>query len=118
MTSIPTWVHRHIDNDVLATPGRYTSKHRTFSHVALLFRGRRLIAIGQNRLGRRGNFHTIHAEADVIRSLGDLSKLKGMVLVVIRIESTGLQNSKPCHACQCLLEKCMREYGLRGYYHS
>ena len=50
--------------------------------MALVFHKRRLIAIGQNLLGGR---NMIHAEADAIRKVGDLSKLRGAVLVVIRI---------------------------------
>jgi hypothetical protein len=116
--SLPTWLNRHLDTDILSQRGRYTTKHRTHNHVALLFMGRRLIAIGQNRVCNKGPRNTIHAEADVIRSLGDYSKLRGATLVVIRIAPSGILNSKPCSACQCLLEKCQREYGLRSWIHS
>jgi len=115
---LPTWLNRHLDTDILRQRGRYTTKHRTHNHVALLFMGRRLIAIGQNRVCNNGPRNTIHAEADVIRSVGDYSKLRGATLVVIRIAPSGILNSKPCAACQCLLEKCQREYGLRSWMHS
>jgi hypothetical protein len=84
--------------------------------VALVFHKRRLIAIGQNLLGGR---NMIHAEADAIRKVGDFSKLRGAVLVVIRIGRTGdIRYSAPCHSCQCLIDKCKREYGLRECIHS
>jgi hypothetical protein len=114
---LPTWVNRTLDTTVFTQPNRYTTKHqRTSCHVALVFHKRRLIAIGQNLLGGR---NMIHAEADVIRKVGDLSKLRGAVLVVIRIGRTGdIRYSAPCHACQCLIDKCKREYGLRECIHS
>jgi hypothetical protein len=115
---LPTWVHRHLDSSVLPQHSRYTSKHTTHAHVAILFKGRKVLAIGQNRVGCRTGGMTVHAEADVIRTVGDVKKLDGAVLVVVRIAPTGIRYSKPCHACQCLIDKCMREYGLRGCIHS
>ncbi len=114
---LPSWVHRTLDADIFPQPSRYTMKHqRTSCHVALVFSKRRLIAIGQNLLGGR---NMIHAEADAIRKVGDLSKLRGAVLVVIRIGRTGdIRYSAPCHSCQCLIDKCKREYGLRECLHS
>lgn len=114
---LPTWVQKHVDCDVLSQRGRYTSKHMTSNHVAILFKGRKVIAIGQNRLGGR---NTIHAERAVIEAVGDTAKLRGATLVVIRIGAGehGLMNSAPCPACQCLIQKCMRAYGLRGCIHS
>lgn len=114
---LPTWVHRTLDSTVFTQPSRFTMKHqKTSCHVALLFHKRRLLAIGQNLLGGR---NMIHAEADVIRKVGDVSKLRGAVLVVVRISRCGeIRYSAPCHSCQCLIEKCKREYGLRDCIHS
>ena len=113
--SFPTWVNRHIDTTILGQKMRYTTKHRTHNHVAMIFQGRKIVAIGQNRAHGTG---TIHAEVDVIRSLGDTTKLRGATLVVIRIASSGILNSKPCPACTCVLQKCVRAYGLRSWIHS
>ena len=118
MTAFPTWLNRHLETDILSHTGRYTTKHWTHSHVALIFQGRKMIAIGQNRVVDRGRRHTIHAEVDAIRSLGDISKLRGATLVVIRLAKSGILNSKPCHACECVLQKCVREYGMRSWNHS
>jgi hypothetical protein len=114
---LPTWIHRNLDTHVFPYESRYTLKHqKTSCHVALVFHSRRLIAIGQNMLGGR---NMIHAEADAIRKVGDISKLRGAVLVVIRIGRTGdIRYSAPCHSCQCLIDKCKREYGLRDCIHS
>ena len=119
MTSpLPTWLNRHIDTDILSQKNRYTTKHRQHHHVAMIFNGRKLLAIGQNRVADRGRRHTVHAEIDAIHSLGDLSKLRGATLVVIRLAASGIRNSKPCSACECVLQKCVREYGLRSWIHS
>ena len=126
MTTLPTWLNRHIDSDIMTQKSRYTTKHTNNAHVAMIFQGRKIIAIGQNRLGCSdhprlgglpGRMNTIHAEVDVIRSI-PRSRLRGATMVIIRIGSHGLQNSKPCAACQCLLQKCVREYGMRGWIHS
>ena len=118
---LPTWVTRTLDTDIFPQSARYTEKSRMHHiHVAILFQGRKILAIGQNRLSTRSGPHhiTIHAEADAIRQLGDVSKLRGATLVVIRIASTGLRNSAPCPACTRLIQKCQRVYGLRGVIHS
>jgi hypothetical protein len=119
---LPSWVTRHIEHDVTDT-SRYFSKHNSHYHIALLFQGRKLIAIGHNRVSyrRRSTARTIHAEADVIRSLGDFTKLRGATLVVIRFGGDNhreLCNSKPCPACQRLIDKCQKEYGLKNCIHS
>jgi hypothetical protein len=118
---LPTWVTRTLDTDIFPHAPRYTEKSRcNYNHVAILFRGRKILAIGQNRVStRHGPRHVmIHAEADVIRQLGDVSQLRGATLVVIRIAPTGLRNSAPCPACSRLIQKCQRVYGLRGVIHS
>lgn len=125
MTScvLPCWVARHVDHDILRYPGRFTTKHRTSHHVAFLFKGRKLLAVGQNRISEHGGAirPTIHAEAAAIRAVGDTARLRGATLVVIRIGGPGggqLMNSAPCAACRALIQKCQREYGLRGCIHS
>jgi len=117
MTSLlPSWVCKHVDNDVLRTPNRYTTRHKTYNHVALIFKGRKLIAIGQNTVGGR---NMIHAEAAAINAVGNRDKLRGAMIVVIRINrGMELMNSAPCQACQVLIRKCQREYGLLGCIHS
>jgi hypothetical protein len=120
-TPLPSWVTRTLDTHIFPHESRYTKKTRiNYPHVAILFRGRKILAIGQNRVStaRGAERPTIHAEADAIRQLGDVSKLRGATLVVIRISPSGLSCSAPCHSCQCLIEKCQRVYGLRGVIHS
>ncbi len=100
-------------------------RHKTHVHVAMIFgRGKNLLAMAMNKVGSRSSgagFSAcmIHAERAVLKRVGDISKLRGATMVVIRISTTGeLRNSKPCPECECHLNKCIREYGLRRVYHS
>lgn len=118
---LPTWVTRTLDTHIFPHEDRYTKKARlNYVHVAILFRGRKILAIGQNRISttRGPDRITIHAEADAIRQLGDVSKLRGATLVVVRLSPAGLRYSAPCPACSRLIQKCQRVYGLRGVIHS
>jgi pyrimidine deaminase RibD-like protein len=120
-TPLPTWVTRTLDTHIFPQRERYTKKsHLNYPHVAILFRGRKILAIGQNRVSTAhgSDRPTIHAEADAIRQLGDVSKLRGATLVVIRLSPAGIRYSAPCHSCCRLIEKCQRVYGLRGVIHS
>jgi tRNA(Arg) A34 adenosine deaminase TadA len=119
--ALPMWVTRTLDTDIFPHMSRYTEKSRcNYNHVAILFQGRKILAIGQNRVSTRygPRYVMIHAEADAIRQLGDVSQLRGATLVVIRISPTGLRDSNPCPACSRLIQKCQRVYGLRGVIHS
>ncbi len=100
-------------------------RHKTHVHIAFLFgRGRNLLAVGINKVGSRSSGAgysdcMIHAERAVLKKVGDNSKLRGATLVVLRVGKTGqIKSSKPCHSCQCHLEKCIREYGLHRVYYS
>jgi deoxycytidylate deaminase len=118
---LPTYIQRYIEANILSQLSRYTTKHCTNNHVAMIFHGRKVLAIGQNRIQSRGrgkHSKTIHAEADAIRSLGDHQKLRGSRLVVIRIAPSGIINSAPCIACRSLIDKCVKTYGMIGCEHS
>jgi competence protein ComGC len=48
-----------------------------------------------------------------VKSLGDVSQLRGCILTVVRVNKQGkFMNSKPCAACVKFLEKCIKKYGL------
>ncbi len=100
-------------------------KHRTHIHIAILMKRGKILEIATNGVGSRSrgsgyDHRTIHAERAVLKKVGDVSKLKGASLIVIRVAKgeNDLVNSEPCHSCRCHLEKCMREYGLRQVYYS
>lgn len=101
------------------------SRHTSHVHLAIIYgRGKTVLAMAMNRAGTRksgAGFSDcmIHAERAALKRVGDISKLRGATMVVIRVSVTGeLRNSKPCAECTCHLNKCIREYGLRRVYYS
>lgn len=96
----------------------YKPYHNTHLHYASLYKRNKLITTARNRVGSRSrgagwSDHTLHAERAVVKRFGDLSQLRGCVLVVVRVNKQGeLLNSKPCEGCQKFLEKCIERYGL------
>lgn len=94
-------------------------------HVAMLMKRGKILSVASNIVGsrKRGagfDDRTLHAERAVIKKVGDISKLYGATLVVIRITKVTyeLGNSEPCHSCRCHLEKCIKDYGLKTIYYS
>jgi hypothetical protein len=101
------------------------AKHKTQAHIALIMKRGKVIEVASNSIGSRSKGcgyenRTIHAERAVLKKMGDMSKLDGCTLVVIRIMkgTKEIGNSEPCHSCKCHLEKCMRRHGLRQVYYS
>jgi hypothetical protein len=114
-----------------------TTKLRTVNnlvHVAVLVYRGKIIAEAANRVGYRSISNktysntyirepkNIHAEENVVRVLGDKSKLKGADMYVMRFGKGEKQdqfiNSKPCAKCECFLNKCIGKYGLRNVYYT
>jgi len=97
-------------------------------HVAVIALRGKVLATATNKNGTRSmgsgySTHSIHAEKNVVKQLGDISKLRGADMYVMRIsrDSQKIRTekflcSKPCDECQAFLEKCMREYGLKNVY--
>jgi Cytidine and deoxycytidylate deaminase zinc-binding region len=97
-------------------------------HVAVIALRGKVLATATNKNGTRSmgsgySTHSIHAEKNVVKQLGDISKLRGADMYVMRIsrDSQKIRKekflcSKPCDECQTFLEKCMREYGLKNVY--
>lgn len=106
------------------------SVHLTSIHQAVLVKRGKILAVANNRIGsrKRGcgySEFTIHAEKNVVKSLGDISKLRGCDMYVMRFcrdaKKEGVDrfmNSAPCSTCRLFLEKCMREYGLKNVYYT
>jgi hypothetical protein len=103
---------------------------RQHVHVAVIVKRGKVLAEAYNRNGGRSNgsgysHHSIHAEKNVVKQLGDISQLRDADLYVMRVApdrlNTGkhlFRNSKPCNDCRLFLEKCMREYGLKNVYYT
>ncbi len=94
-------------------------------HIAIIMKRGKFIEIASNFVGSRNSGcgydnRSIHAERAVLKKVGDISKLSGAVLIVIRISkgTREIVNSEPCHSCRCHLEKCVKHYGLKQVYYS
>jgi hypothetical protein len=107
---------------------RLPLRHTTKLHVAIIVKRGKILAEATNKIASRsngaatrGSQNYIHAERNVLRTLGDISKLRGADMYIMRI-SNGPDNniqfkySQPCPECTVLLEKCMKEYGLKNVY--
>jgi deoxycytidylate deaminase len=112
--------------NILDTIPYQRTKHSSLkhSHVAMLYKRGKVLAIGINKVGSRSrgcgwNKMSIHAEMMAIKDIGDTSKLRGASMLVVRINSADeFVNSKPCDHCTHVLEKCIRQYGLNKVYYS
>lgn len=100
-------------------------RHKTHVHMAFVFGPRQvLLAMAVNRVGSRSlgagfSGCMIHAERAALKAVGDIRKLQGATLVVIRVGKQGdIKGSEPCYECRRHLEKCIRCYGLRRVFYS
>jgi len=105
-------------------------KHRTSIHRAIIVKRGNILAEADNNYGTRSrgsgySASSIHAEKNVIKELGDISKLRGADMYVMRFSrdkrKSGMDrlvNSEPCSSCQVFLQKCIREYGLKNVYYT
>ena len=101
--------------------------HETSVHIAIVVLRGKIIAEATNRVGSRSkgsgySAHTIHAERNVLKVLGDYNKLRDADIYVMRcgkgINAFNFINSKPCQGCECFLNKCMNKYGLKKVYYT
>jgi Cytidine and deoxycytidylate deaminase zinc-binding region len=101
-------------------------KHRASLHRAVIVKRGQIIAEATNNYGSRSrgsgySRSSIHAEKNVVKVLGDVHKLRGADMYVMRFSRTAnieFVRSTPCPACMIFLEKCMREYGLKNVYYT
>ena len=96
----------------------YKDVHNTSYHYAEIYKRNKLLASSRNRIGSRSrgpgwSEYSLHAELGAIKNVGDMSKLVGCVMIVMRVNKTNeIMGSKPCADCQKILLKCMKQYGL------
>jgi|694.fasta_scaffold140619_3 hypothetical protein len=106
-------------NDITRHGSRYTDRINTSEHFAIIKQRGKIIASAKNRAGSRSsacgcNDQTMHAECAVLKDLGDLSLLRGCVMIVFRLNKQNqVRQSMPCCDCQVMLTKCMKKWGLR-----
>ena len=94
-------------------------------HLAYVYgRGGMLLGMASNRVGSRSrgagySAMTIHAERAALKSVGDMTMLRGATLVVIRVNHKGqLLKSDPCGECEVHLRAAIRKYGLKHVLYS
>mgnify|MGYP001489598647 CR=1 FL=1 len=114
----------HLVNSTISMSSMWL-RHNTQVHIAILMKRGKILEIASNAIGTRSKGsgyqeRTIHAERAVLKKIGDVSKLNGATLIVIRIMrgTKEIGNSEPCHSCKCYLEKCIKEHGLRQVFYS
>ena len=111
-------------SDPRTTRLRVSNQVQHSFHTAILVRRGKVLAYAANQVGSRSrgsgySDHSIHAERNVVKELGDISQLRGADMYVMRVSRKNeFAASKPCAECQVFLEKCMREYGLRKVYYT
>ena len=101
-------------------------KHTASLHRAVLVKRGKIIADATNNYGNRSrgsgySQSSIHAEKNVVKELGDISKLKGADMYIMRFSRSDpldFVKSIPCRSCKVFLEKCMKEYGLKNVYYT
>ena len=107
---------------------KMSDNHCTKLHIAIIVKRGKILATATNKVASRsngaasrGSQNFIHAERNVLRQL-DYSKLRGADMYVMRIGTSCKEGeiefrySQPCPECTVLLQKCMREYGLKNVY--
>ena len=109
---------------------RLRDRHYAHLHMAVIVKRGQILAEATNNYGSRSrgsgySASSIHAERNVVKQLGDISKLRDADMYVMRFTRDKekhkeglLLSSEPCRACVVFLEKCMREYGLKNVYYT
>jgi deoxycytidylate deaminase len=100
-------------------------KHYASIHRAVLVKRGQVIAAASNNYGSRSrgsgySRSSIHAEKNVVKVLGNVHKLQGADMYIMRFSRCSemkFVKSTPCPACKIFLEKCIREYGLKNVYY-
>ena len=102
--------------DQFLTDPRTTSlkeKHYASLHRAVLVKRGQIIAMATNNYGTRSrgsgySRSSIHAERNVVKTLGNIHELKGADMYIMRFsreEEMRFAKSTPCKACEKFLEK-------------
>lgn len=99
-------------------------KIKTSLHVAFIVRRGKIISIASNSIGSRQkgcgyNERTIHAEMAALKKL-DWHDLDGADMYVFRwrTANNNIAYSLPCHNCSTVLNKCIKNWGLKRIYYS
>lgn len=110
-----------IIEELYAKPVR---KINTNLHIAFIIRRGKILSIASNSVGSRQkgcgyNERTIHAEMAALKKL-DWRDLDGADMYVFRwrISVNNIAYSLPCYNCSTVLNKCIKNWGLKRVYYS
>lgn len=78
--------------------------HCRYKHAAVIIYKGKIISVGYNQSLIKGK-ESNHAEAVVCRKIPKGVNPKDCILIVVRINSTGFANSKPCTSCEAIIKK-------------
>lgn len=99
-------------------------KVNTSLHVAFIVRRGKILTIASNSVGSRTkgcgyNERTIHAEMAALKKV-DWRDLDGAHMYVFRWRASdqNIAYSHPCHNCTTVLNKCIKNWGLKKIYYS
>ena len=99
-------------------------KINTSLHIAFVVRRGKILSIASNSIGSRQKGcgyteRTIHAEMAALKKL-DWRDLDGADMYVFRwrISDNNVAYSLPCHNCSTVLNKCIKNWGLKRIYYS
>lgn len=91
---------------------------------AVIFKGSKIISSGHNYIRSCSSVHSryrkwmnsLHAEVDAIINAGDVSKLKGASILVMKVSKKygKLSNGNPCPWCKLLIKNS----GIKTIYYS
>jgi deoxycytidylate deaminase len=84
----------------IAIKEAHKSTSKEYKHGALMVKGGNIISSGYNH-------GTIHAEIHALSKIWS-NKIKGGIIISVRINKTGFGNSKPCSNCR----KTMQVLGI------
>jgi hypothetical protein len=104
--------------------------HTTKYHCAIIEKGGKVISYGKNKVASpsnggscSGGKNHMHAEISAVKNLGNLLKLNGANMYIIRVGKMAKNSdqyvfkySQPCPGCTKFLNKCIKKYGLQNIY--
>ena len=84
-------------------------------HFAAIIKRNKVIALANNTFSKfLPHLWSLHAERAVVRTLGNLQKLRGSTLFVWRSTETSKKlDSEPCPNCRIFLQSLIDKWGLK-----
>ncbi len=99
-------------------------KHKTSLHIAFIVKRGKIISSATNYVGSRTKSggtqqRTIHAEIAALQKI-DWKQLDGAQMYIFRWKPSidNIAYSHPCHGCSTVLNKCIKQWGLKKVYYS